>query len=285
MRISAFLENIEDAARERGISVSALLGQLKAAGLESVYMNHAWHLAPREGEIMALLSENGLALEGLWDNLDLHSLPDADADAACRALVDCAARNGAAHVLITPGLFYSWESGGRTTPEEIAAREPEMRRMIEAIRRAKEYGDSRGVAVTLEDYDGFGAPIVYPEVLRRFYEEIPGLLCSFDTGNFVPTDADVMGEFAYYRRKIATVHLKDRIENDDQGGTERAPYLTASGRRYYAAAVGRGDMHIPEILAQLKQQGYQGAGIIELYGSTDIYRKLFASIEWLKEHR
>lgn len=283
MRIAAFLENIEDGAREAGKSAEVFLRELKALGLESVYMNFSRHLKPREEEIMGLLHRLGLTLEGLWDNLDFHAMTPQDAHAAYCALVDCAARNGAGHVLITPGLFYSWESGRRVSREEIAAREPEMQRMIAAVARAKAYGDAHGVAVTLEDYDGFGAPIVYPEVLRRFYQEIPGLLCSFDTGNFVPCDGDVMAEFDFYRHRLAAIHLKDRKENDDFGGTEKAPYITQSGRKYYAAPVGSGDMHIPEILKALQDQGYTGGLIAELYGSTDIARKLPQSIRWLKE--
>ena len=284
MRISAFMENVGQAARDTGVSLPELLGKLKQAGLESLYINYSWSLKTREEMIEKLLNHVGLPVEGLWDVIPFHTMSDEEAEHAYTELIDCAAKFGAKHLLITPGMFHSKESGEKTTREEVAAREPEIRRMIEAMRKAKAYGDSKGVAVTLEDYDGFGSPIVFPEVLRRFFEEIPGLQCSFDTGNFVSCDADVMEEFQYYRNRIAAVHLKDRVENKDPDGVEKTPFVSESGRVYYPAAVGSGDMHISEIVRELTAQRYDGAGIIELFGSEDITGKLFKSIRWMKEN-
>lgn len=284
MRISAFMENISQAARDTGVQLPELLGKLKQAGLESVYMSYSWSLKPREEMIGKLLNSIGLTVEGLWDVIPFHTLSEEEAEKAYTELVDCAARLGAKHLLITPGMFHDRDSGEKTTREEVVQREPEIRKMIEAMRRAKAYGDSKGVSVTLEDYDVFGSPIVFPEVLRRFFEDIPGLQCSFDTGNFVTCDADVMEQFQYYKDRIVAVHLKDRAENNDQGGVEKTPFVSESGRVYYPAAVGQGDMHIPQIVDALTAQRYDGAGIIELFGSEDIIGKLFESIRWMKEH-
>ncbi len=284
MRISAFLENIGQAAKETGTSLDLFLTQLKQEGLESVYASYSWCMKEKEGQLIPLLHHIGLALEGLWDTIPFNTMTEDEAREAYTSLVDCAARNGAEHVLITPGFFHDREDPTRVTREEVAARDGEIVTMIEAVRRAKEYGDFKHVAVTLEDYDVFSSPIVFPEVLRRFYEEIPDLKCSFDTGNFIPCDDDVMEEFAYYKDKIVTLHLKDRVENDDQNGVEKTPYLTQSGRIYYPAVVGKGEMHIPEIIAEMRELGYQGAGIIELFGSTDMAAKLIQSIRWMREH-
>ena len=94
-----------------------------------------------------------------------------------------------------------------------------------------------------------------------------------------------MEEFRYYKDRIVALHLKDRVENDDQNGTEKNAFVTQSGRRYYPAVVGKGDMHIPEIIAELNRSGYTGCGIIELFSSTDMANKLIESIRWLKENR
>lgn len=284
MRISAFLENIGQASRQTGKPLPELLAQFREEGLESIYAGYSLGLKSREQQIMSMLGRTGLTLEGLWENIPFHSMTDGESEAAYTALIDCAARNGARHLLITPGFFHGEDAEGKVTREEVAAREPELQKMIAGVRRAKEYGERKGVAVTLEDYDVFFSPIVFPEVLRRFFEEIPGLQCTFDTGNFIPCDRDVLGEFAYYKDKIAAIHLKDRVENDDQGGIEKEPYITESGRRYYPAVVGSGDMHIPEIIAEMNKMGYRGAGIIELFGSADIAAKLTASIRWMKEN-
>ncbi len=284
MRISAFFENIGQAAKETGTPLQELLVQLKQAGLESVYASYSWCMKLREQQMMPLLNHLGITLEGLWDTAPFNTMTEEDARAHYTAMVDCAARNGAKHLLITPAVFHGREDAAKVTRQEVADREPEIRKMIEAVRAAKQYGEEKGVAVTMEPYDGFISPIVFPEVLRRCFEEIPGLKCSFDTGNFVPCDADVMEEFHYYKDKIVTIHLKDRVENNDPDGIETVPYITESGKRYYPAAVGSGDMPILEIIKEMNRMGYTGAGIIELFGSNDITNKLFASIRWMKEN-
>ncbi|MBR4394099.1 MAG: sugar phosphate isomerase/epimerase [Oscillospiraceae bacterium] len=285
MRISAFLENIGQAARDAGVPMQSFLAQLKQEGLESVYAGYPTSLKPMRQMVLGLLKAFGLPMEGVWGTVDFLSMTDEEATEEYKAMIDCAAENGAKHVLITPGLFHAPGSGEQTSLEEIKDRESDIRRMIRLMGEAKAYGESVGVAVTMEDYDWFTSPIAYPEVLRRFFEEIPGLKCSFDTGNFIPCDADVMEEFAYYKDKIVALHLKDRAENDDQGGREKNAYVTQSGRRYYPAVVGSGDMHIPEIIAELNRSGYTGCGIIELFSSTDMANKLVESIRWLKKNR
>ncbi len=283
MRISAFWENIGEAAKQTGQSVFELLSSLKKEGLQSVYICYSFCLKEHEQEIMALLKSLDLSLEGLWDVIQFHVLSDEDARSAYEGLVDCAARNGAGHVLIVPGAFYGPEEG-KVTRREVNEREPEIRRMIERMRQACAYGQEKKVAVTMEDYDVFCSPIVYPEVLRRFFEEIPDLQMSFDTGNFIPCDRDVREEFACYRGRIATFHLKDRVEGADLSGVEKTPYVTESGRKFFPAVTGCGQMQIPFILSELKKDGYDGAGIIELFGSADMAGKLAASVRWLKQN-
>ncbi len=279
MRIAAFLENIAIGSRESGRELPELLRDLKKEGLESVYLCRSWWMGDREDWTLSLLNQAGLTLEGLWDSIAFNTLTPEEGEASFKDLINCARRNGAGHVLIVPGFF---REEGRLTREEVKQREPELSRMIEGMRAACRYGKEQGVAVTMEDYDGFTSPIVFPEVLRRFFEEIPELKISFDTGNFVPCGADVLKEFQYYRDRIATLHLKDRTRKKDEA--EKTPFITENGEVYYPAVTGLGEMHIPEILSEMKRQNYQGAGIIELFGSTDTVNKLFASIRRLKEN-
>ena len=179
MRISAFMENIGQAARDAGIPMQNFLAQLKQEGLESVYAGYGTCLKYRGQQILPLLKAFDLPLEGVWGTIDFLSMTDEEAMAEYTAMIDCAAENGAKHILITPGLFHSPESGEKVTPEEIEARDSDIRRMIRLIRDAKAYGESKNVAVTMENYDGFHCPIVYPEVLRRFFE---GIRCQKSSG-------------------------------------------------------------------------------------------------------
>ena len=281
MRIAAFYANIREAARQSGLPVGAVLRELRGLGLESVYFSLSGELKPGGAELAELLDACGLRVEGLWDTLQFHEQTDAEAEASWREMVDCAARFGAEHLLITPGAFWPYENQA-ITREEVARREDDVVRMIRRMRQAAAYGAEKGVCVTLENYDVFTSPIVYPEVLERFFDEIPEMKMSFDTGNFVPCGRDVLEEFARYRSRIVTLHLKDRTEHPEPGSRETAPYRTEAGRLYYPAAVGSGEMHIPEIVRAMNDAGYAGAGIIELFGSTDMTAKLKQSILWMK---
>jgi sugar phosphate isomerase/epimerase len=278
MRISAFLENIDQIAQKGGQSIMEVLKELKSEGLESVYTEYSRAIKEREQEMMELLNMCGLKLEGLWDTIPIHEMKEVEAKEEYVGLVDCAERNGAKHVLITPGGFH------KITREEVLEREEDIQYIIKQVNNAVIYGKNKGVDVTLEDYDIFTSPVVFPDVLRRFFEEIPNLKCSFDTGNFISCDYDVMKEFTYYKDRIVAFHLKDRIENDNQGGREKTPYITESGRKYYPIAVGYGNMHIAEIVKEMSNENFDGAGIIELFGSDDMKNQMLKSIHWIKEN-
>lgn len=282
MRIAAFYENMEQIARDLNDSIENVLKRYKQEGLDSVYMNYNSLVNYGVDKCLDLLNELGLCVEGLWHNIPLGSLSDEDVEVAYKSMIDLAKKAGCEHILITPEMIK--EDGEKVTREDIANRASEVDKMIANMRKAIAYGESQGVTVTMEDYDWINSPILYPEVLRRFFDEIPELKCSFDTGNFIPDDKDVMEEFAYYKNRVATLHLKDRILDNNQNGAEKNPYITFSGKKYYAAAVGSGDMHISEIISEMKAIGYEGAGIIELFMSTDTANQLSKSIKWMKEN-
>jgi sugar phosphate isomerase/epimerase len=284
MRISAFLENISQIAQKSEQSMMEVLKELKAEGLESVYTEYSRVMKEREQEMIELLNMCGLKLEGLWDTIPIHEMSETEVKEEYMGLVDCAARNGAKHVLITPGGFHKSVDPKKITREEVLEREEDIQYIMKQVNHAVIYGRNKGVDITLEDYDIFTSPVVFPDVLRRFFEEIPDLKCSFDTGNFISCDYDVMKEFPYYKDRIVAIHLKDRIENDNQGGREKTPYITESGRKYYPIAVGYGDMHIPEIVKEMKNENYDGAGIIELFGADDMKNQMLKSIHWIKEN-
>ena len=79
MRISAFMENIGQAARDSGVPMQELVGQLKSEGLESVYACYSACMKTRSAIILPLLKAFDLPLEGLWDTIDFVSMTDEEA--------------------------------------------------------------------------------------------------------------------------------------------------------------------------------------------------------------
>lgn len=115
----------------------------------------------------------------------------------------------------------------------------------------------------MEDFDGLEAPYCTIAGLNDFLTDVPGLACSFDTGNFIMYQENELEAFQLFRDKICTVHLKDRRKEakypDDKA------IICADGSLSYAAETGRGYIHIKEILDLLKEQNYPGNVIVELY--------------------
>jgi sugar phosphate isomerase/epimerase len=66
------------------------------------------------------------------------------------------------------------------------------------------------IAVSMEDFDGLEAPYCTIAGLNDFLTDVPGLACSFDTGNFIMYQENELEAFQLFRDKICTVHLKDR---------------------------------------------------------------------------
>lgn len=119
------------------------------------------------------------------------------------------------------------------------------------------------IAVSMEDFDGLEAPYCTIAGLNDFLTDVPGLACSFDTGNFIMYQENELEAFQLFRDKICTVHLKDR-RKEAKYPDDKAK-ICADGSLSYAAETGRGYIHIKEILDLLKEQNYPGNVIVELY--------------------
>ena len=66
---------------------------------------------------------------------------------------------------------------------------------------------------------------------------------------------------------------------------EHYPVVCADGEELYAVPVGDGFIQLKEILAQLKESGYDGGLIVELYGyyAKDMLEGLLRSVKWVKQ--
>ena len=60
-----------------------------------------------------------------------------------------------------------------------------VRNMKIAMSHAVLYGQELGITVSMEDFDGLEAPYCTIAGLDEFLRDVPGLACSFDTGNFI----------------------------------------------------------------------------------------------------
>lgn len=270
MHIAAFLENIAVGAAAEGIPIKEALERMMDAGMEKLYLMPQSIERCGGEEFIATLEELHLPVEGMHCFFDFGHHPE---DESYRDFIDTAARLGAGNVLIVPGFI----------PKENEDQRDEMlENMKNVLIKAVAYGKEKGVAVSMEDFDGLMAPFCTVDGLDWFMQNVDGLQCSFDTGNFVMYHEDEVEAFRRFRDKICTMHVKDRgtvklHENDRQT-------VCADGAEFYPIAVGSGVIKVAEIIGLLKEQGYEGGLIAEIFNCDGAYMldSIAQSIKWIK---
>ena len=267
MKIAAFYDNICDGVRATGRSMEAVLAELREAGMERLYTSiDTWKRdAPA---LKGILDRQEIGLEGMFGFCDFPGDPDT---AAYREMIDLAADAGAGHLLFVPGML----STGHTLRD--------LERMTEGMRRAVAYGRTRGLPILMEDFDGLLAPYNCIAGLQYFMQQVEGLSCAFDTGNFIIFHEDELAAFDLFAPRIHTLHLKDRCTAPRHPGD--TPLRCADGTMAYCCTVGSGDIRMSQILDRLKAMGYPGNVIAELYcvDPMMVLDDLRQSVLWLRD--
>lgn len=270
MKIACFYDNVLQGARAAGISPEQALRELAACGLELVYVG-GWHLESNAFHTLKeRMAASGLGLEGMFAVCDFASDP---ADQSYCKLIDVTKELGGTNVLLIPGMIPASQEQDR---QQL------LDNMTAGLKKAVAYGKEKGIAVSMEDFDGMDAPYCTVAGLRYFMDAVSGLQCSFDTGNFVMYDEDELEAFEHFRDRLCTVHLKDRARAPQFA--DDAFKLCAGGQRAYTPIVGSGYIHMAEILQKLKQQNYPGNVIVELFDHSleHMLESLKRSIQWVK---
>ena len=266
MKIAAFYENILEGAQKSGMTDREALITLYERGMQAIYISYDSLRSDKERHL-SLFREIGLVVEGLHGFFDLGADPESD---GCLDMIRLAKEAGASNVLIVPGMIKS---------EDENQREQKLRNMQEALSKAVVYGEQEGITVSVEDFDGLDSPYNSVEGLKWFLDHVPGLMCTFDTGNFIMFHEDEVAAFHLFRDRICALHIKDRsatlISDADR------PKQCADGSFVYPVPVGSGYIKIREILACLVQDGYLGNVIAEIYDYDDMLNGVIQSVSWL----
>ncbi len=267
MKVAAFYENIAEGAKYEQISTKEAVLKLISDGLDLLYISSRT-LDINRKEVEEILSETGIGVEGVYGFFDLGHNPQ---DRSYEKMILDAVHLRANNVLIVPGMIEDGDEGGAVTAN-----------MIEGMKKAVEFGAQYGIAVSMEDFDGLKAPYCTIEGLAEFMDSVPGLLCSFDTGNFIMYGQDEMSAFQLFRDKLCTIHLKDRKKAAEY--SDENYKVCHDGSKRYAAPAGAGYIKIKEILEKLIHQGFGGNGIVELYdySPSHMLQGISDSVKWVK---
>lgn len=247
--INIFLEHIYDVCKQRSMSLEQALRAARGFGYSGLECD-LWRLSERS--MRELFARCGLHAESVYCGFAFAHDERERSLARIEECLDTAAYYGARKVLAIPGF---------------AENADELSRVAESLTEMCRSAASRGITVSVEDYDDSRSPCSTSAKLLYLLENVEGLRITFDTGNFAYSLEDAGEAFGRLSPYIAHVHLKDRAytrlcEGDD-GKAD------VSGRMMYPCPVGSGSVDVRGIVARLTQSGWSGSLSAEHFGAAD----------------
>jgi sugar phosphate isomerase/epimerase len=267
MRLSVFFDHILQAKEQTGKSLEELLAGVRNAGIEAVEINLTYLC--EHSQVWDALQNADLGISCIYEFYDMGHYDETE---KAKKHVDTAISVGAKRILVVPG-FLAGEASKEMqkcmpVKENIIAffeGNKEIKGMTEGLSFAAKYGKEKGVTVTVEDFDGLDSPLAGMYGIHWFLQQVPELMYTFDTGNFLFYGEDVLEAFELLKDRIAHVHCKDR-----------QPESNAS------VQTGTGYISFTEIVNRLKAQNYEGFLAIEHFDVEGQEECMRGSAEFLR---
>lgn len=277
-KISTFWDHIKEAEAQTHKDILTITKDIKAAGIDGVDIRLE-QLKADEANISSILNEAGLGVSCIYEMYDWALNPDYT---EAKEQVDKAAEYGAKVILVVPGFLpedVACEFRKLSTRDDIW-NYMDQSEMIQNIKnelvKLVDYAKTKGIIVTLEDFDGFTAPFARTEELYYFMKNVPGLKYTLDMGNFAYSDEDVSNAYGILQEYIEHVHCKDR-------GTEPNHEKYTFNKGLAASVTGSGYLPIRTLQKKVLSKGYKGYLATEHFGAEDQYRYIIESAKFLKE--
>ena len=263
MQLSVFYHHILEAAAQTGLPVEDVLSKCAQAGICAVEMD-LYHFSESINHLQ-LLNSVGIKAACVNNHYAMEKeFNEAQAIAHIRSAVTC----GAMKILVVPG-YLSEEEGkalsavihDRKATAEFLRDCPAAVRIAEGLKRITEMAYAEGVAVTVEDFDNITSPLSGLNALLWYLEEVPGLKCTFDTGNFITHNDDLYAAWAALKEQVIHVHVKDRGNGP--------------------VAIGDGTLPCGDILRIISEANTAEYMAIEHYGAPDQLNYIFRSASYI----
>lgn len=264
MKTSVFYDHILNASRQTGKPLREVIAESARAGIQAVELD--LHNFTDTTDHLGLLADAGIATACVNGHYSMDRAFDTD---QAQAHIDAALRSGTDKILVVPG-YLSEEEGsalGKVIHDKGATFAfleacPAAVRIREGLEKIVEMAADKGITVTIEDFDNTSSPLSGLNSMLWYLEKIPGLMCTFDTGNFVTHGDDLFEAWEVLKDRVVHVHCKDRGDG--------------------VVSFGGGHLPCSEILRKMKADGYEGYGAIEHYGATDHLSLILRSTAFMK---
>jgi len=269
MKFSVFYEHIKEAAKQTGKSVSEICKLAASYGISGVEIEDK-RLFNEKKEVMDALNAAGLEISCIYGFYDYSH---EDKIQRGYDFVDLASSLDVKKIMPIPGFIQDNE-------RESEVYQNCLDKMTDAMNKICAYAKEKNVMVVLEDFDDKIAHFSNAEGLKYFMENVSGLYCAFDTGNFLYSEEDSLEVLPMFLDKIRHMHCKDRSFKEVEGEEYKA---TIAGRKMYSAPVGSGIIKMKEIIDIVKNSGYDDYFAIEHFGPLDQLGFMEQSALWLKQ--
>lgn len=264
MKKSTFLAHIYDISIQENISAVSAMNLARNLGYIGLDANWT-DINEKSTELKKQLNNSDLHLSSVYRFCDLSDAYNQD---EMKRFLETVSHLECAKVMLIPGFFTD-------NPD----RDTQINKIIEALNNACELAATYNITPTIEKYDYILSPCGENKYLSRILDSVLGLGLTFDTGNYIYFDEDVLEGFDKYKDRIRHVHIKDRSFSPFYEG-EKPLSETISGKLLYPAPAGHGIIPIKECLNHLRNINYDGYISTEFFGTekTLDYLKLSSSI-------
>lgn len=271
MKLSIFYEHLAEAVRQENKTGAEICKEARKCGIDYVELDYDRYVA--EGnKLEEVLKQAGLQVSCIYRRMDFAYSLEADL-ALGYELIDTAVKLNCKRVLVIPGLLKEEDLGSAMATQEICEQ------MAAGLRKLCAYARENDITVCMEDYDDIHSPYATMNGLLWFMQQVEGLSCAFDTGNFLYVEEDATDAIRVLLPYIAHVHCKDRTFEEHE---KEVPKTTVAGRDMYAVAVGSGCIPMTGLIAVLRNNDYDGIYAIEHFGSIRQLADMRESATYLK---
>lgn len=258
------MEHIFDASEQEKRPVDEILGEVYDFGIRGIELDYGRITA--DDSLPSLIKSKGLQISCVYAFFDFSHSTDFSYP---EKVISDLKRHGIKKLMAIPGFIEKGDNAEKALMD-----------MYNTMNKLVDIAEKEGISVCLEDFDDEKAVFSTAKGLKGFIENIKGLGCTFDTGNFIYSGESEEEAFEILKDYIVHIHCKDRNIEPKEG---EEPKITIRNVPLYSSPVGYGIIGIENIVKTMLRKGYDSWFAVEHFGSQNQLADMKKSADKLKE--